>query len=159
MATHSSVLAWRIPWTEELDQLPSMVSQSRTGLKLTQHACTHISIFKNSLILFFTVFSLCSLMLIQINIGLGVQVLYQCSRVVITKYHKLHRLNLQKRTLSHLWRLEVYNLGRCWQDCFLLEVLREHLFPASLVASGDCQRSLAFLGYRHITSFSGSIFT
>ena len=27
MATHSSVLAWRIPWTEELDKLQSMWSQ------------------------------------------------------------------------------------------------------------------------------------
>ena len=26
MATHSSVLAWRIPWTEELGRLPSMES-------------------------------------------------------------------------------------------------------------------------------------
>ena len=27
MATHSSILAWRIPWTEEIDGLQSMVSQ------------------------------------------------------------------------------------------------------------------------------------
>ena len=27
MATHSSVLAWRIPWTKEPDKLPSMGSQ------------------------------------------------------------------------------------------------------------------------------------
>ena len=32
MATHSSVLAWRIPWTEEPGGLPSMGSQSRTRL-------------------------------------------------------------------------------------------------------------------------------
>ena len=30
MATHSSILAWRIPWTEELGGLQSMGSQSRT---------------------------------------------------------------------------------------------------------------------------------
>ena len=30
MATHSSILAWRIPWTEEPDRLQSMESQ-RTG--------------------------------------------------------------------------------------------------------------------------------
>ena len=37
MATHSSTLAWRIPWTEEPGGLQSMgVTQSRTGL--TQHA-------------------------------------------------------------------------------------------------------------------------
>ena len=33
MATHSSVLAWRIPETGEPGGLPSMGSQSRTRLK------------------------------------------------------------------------------------------------------------------------------
>ena len=34
MATHSSVLAWRIPWTEEPGGLPSIgVAQSWTRLK------------------------------------------------------------------------------------------------------------------------------
>ena len=33
MATHSSVLAWRIPGTEEPGGLQSMGSQSQTGLK------------------------------------------------------------------------------------------------------------------------------
>ena len=32
MATHSSILAWRIPWTEETGGLQSMGSQSRTPL-------------------------------------------------------------------------------------------------------------------------------
>ena len=32
MATHSSVLAWRIPWTEEPGGLQSMGSQSQTQL-------------------------------------------------------------------------------------------------------------------------------
>ena len=31
-ATHSSILAWRIPWTEEPGGLQSTGSQSRTGL-------------------------------------------------------------------------------------------------------------------------------
>ena len=30
MANHSSILAWRIPWPEELGGLQSMGSQSRT---------------------------------------------------------------------------------------------------------------------------------
>ena len=30
MATHSSILAWRIPWTEESDGLQSIRSQSQT---------------------------------------------------------------------------------------------------------------------------------
>ena len=38
MATRSSILAWRIPWTEEPGGLQSMGSQSRTGL-CNYHAC------------------------------------------------------------------------------------------------------------------------
>ena len=34
MATHSSVLAWEIPWTEELGRLQSMGSQSQTRLSM-----------------------------------------------------------------------------------------------------------------------------
>ena len=30
MATHSSILAWRIPWTEEPGELQSMVAKSGT---------------------------------------------------------------------------------------------------------------------------------
>ena len=32
MATHSSILAWRIPWTEEPGRLQSVGSQSQTRL-------------------------------------------------------------------------------------------------------------------------------
>ena len=37
MATHSSTLAWRIPWTEEPGGLHSPWGRSRTGL--STHAC------------------------------------------------------------------------------------------------------------------------
>ena len=40
MAAHSSILAWRIPWTEEPDGLQTIGSQSRTRLKqLSMPAC------------------------------------------------------------------------------------------------------------------------
>ena len=39
MATHSSILAWRIPWTEEPSRLQSIGSQSWTWL--SDLACTH----------------------------------------------------------------------------------------------------------------------
>ena len=45
MATHSSILAWRIPWTEEPGGLQSMdssvhgIAKSQTGLK---RLSTHI---------------------------------------------------------------------------------------------------------------------
>ena len=38
MATHSSILVWRIPWIEELDRLQSMGSQeSDTTWRLNHH--------------------------------------------------------------------------------------------------------------------------
>ena len=40
MATHSSVLAWRIPWTEELGDLQSLVSQ-RIGHDGASNTHTH----------------------------------------------------------------------------------------------------------------------
>ena len=36
MATHSSILAWRIPWTEDPDGLPSMELQKRKNGILAQ---------------------------------------------------------------------------------------------------------------------------
>ena len=40
MATHSSTLAWKIPWMEEPDRLQSMGSQSRTRLSdFTSKVC------------------------------------------------------------------------------------------------------------------------
>ena len=37
MATHFSILAWRIPWTEEPGGLQSMESQSQTQLSVHVH--------------------------------------------------------------------------------------------------------------------------
>ena len=42
MATHSSILAWEIPWTEELGRLQSMGSQELdTTWRLKQHTKVH----------------------------------------------------------------------------------------------------------------------
>ena len=43
MATHSSILAWEIPWTEEPGGLPSMGSQSQTRLSIQTHIYTQAS--------------------------------------------------------------------------------------------------------------------
>ena len=40
MATHSSILAWRIPWTEEPGGIQSMESQRVRHDLVTEHACT-----------------------------------------------------------------------------------------------------------------------
>ena len=39
MATHSSILAWKIPWTEEPGGLKSMGSEESDP---TEHACTQL---------------------------------------------------------------------------------------------------------------------
>ena len=41
MATHSSILAWKIPWTEEPGELQSMGLQRVRGDLATEHARTH----------------------------------------------------------------------------------------------------------------------
>ena len=40
MATRSSILAWRIPWTEEPDGLQSMESQRIVQDRVTEYAHT-----------------------------------------------------------------------------------------------------------------------
>ena len=40
IATHSSIPAWRIPWTEKPDRLQSMGLQSQTWLKQLSNTCT-----------------------------------------------------------------------------------------------------------------------
>ena len=45
MATHSSTIAWKIPWTEEPDGLHSMGSQSRTQLS---NSTFHFPIYGNN---------------------------------------------------------------------------------------------------------------
>ena len=45
LATHSSILAGRIPWTEEPGGLQSIGSQSQVQLKpLSMHACNHLRV-------------------------------------------------------------------------------------------------------------------
>ena len=42
MATHSGILAWRIPWTEELGGLQSMGSQSQTRMNHERFRFSHV---------------------------------------------------------------------------------------------------------------------
>ena len=43
MATHSSILAWRIPWTEEPGGLQSTGCKESNTTEVTQHAHTEVS--------------------------------------------------------------------------------------------------------------------
>ena len=46
MATHSSVLAWRIPWTEEPGRLQvHRVAKSQIGLKQLSLAWQHVRVY------------------------------------------------------------------------------------------------------------------
>ena len=45
MATHSSILAWRIPWTEESGRVQSMGSQESDITEATQPTCTHLFLY------------------------------------------------------------------------------------------------------------------
>ena len=47
MATHSSILAWKIPWTEELGG-PQSIGSQRVGHKLSNLACRHMFILLKS---------------------------------------------------------------------------------------------------------------
>ena len=52
MATHSSILSWEIPWTEEAGRLQSMGSQ-KSQTQLSEHTFTrkaHYSVFSSFLI-------------------------------------------------------------------------------------------------------------
>ena len=50
MVTHSSTLAWKIPWTEEPDGLQSMVLQ-KAGLRPSVHTHAHTQGLDNKNIL------------------------------------------------------------------------------------------------------------
>ena len=47
MATHSSIPAWKIPWTEEPGGLQSVESDTTEELETTEaaHTCTHTMMF------------------------------------------------------------------------------------------------------------------
>ena len=47
MATHSSILAWRIPWTEEPAGQQSLGSQSQTYVSMHGHYFSFISKYIN----------------------------------------------------------------------------------------------------------------
>ena len=52
MATHSGILAWRIPWAEEPGGLQSIELQSHTT-EATEHVCMQLSKIKDCSYFFF----------------------------------------------------------------------------------------------------------
>ena len=55
MATHSSILAWKIPWTEEPGGLQSMGSRRVRQTEVTEHALVHTKWGRHSLLITLTV--------------------------------------------------------------------------------------------------------
>ena len=51
MATHFSILAWRIPWTEESGGLRSMGHRESDTTEVTEHACMQSSSHIQTLLL------------------------------------------------------------------------------------------------------------
>ena len=51
MATHSSILAWKIPWTEEPGGLQSVGLQSQTLLSI--HTCTIMLMLREKILCYF----------------------------------------------------------------------------------------------------------
>ena len=58
MAPHSSILAWKIPWTGKPNELQSMGSQGIRQNWMTQHACNHHCGIKQSIFLCAPIFIL-----------------------------------------------------------------------------------------------------
>ena len=53
MVAHSSILAWRIPWTDEPGGLQSIGCRVRRATEATEHTCMHINyIFINSVYIY-----------------------------------------------------------------------------------------------------------
>ena len=46
MAAHSSILVWRIPWTEEPEELQSTGSKESDTTEVTGHVGTHVYLWK-----------------------------------------------------------------------------------------------------------------
>ena len=45
MATHSTILTWKIPWTEEPGELQSMGVSESDGTERLTHTYIHMSVF------------------------------------------------------------------------------------------------------------------
>ena len=49
MTAHSSILAWRIPWTEEPEGLQSWGRRESNMIEVTQHSCIHDNYLKKDI--------------------------------------------------------------------------------------------------------------
>ena len=84
MTTHSSILAWRIPWTEEPARLQSIGHRVRQDWGTTTHSLTlfHLSNWLKILIFFtwfYFIFKLYSTVLVLPNIEMNPPQVYMCS--------------------------------------------------------------------------------
>ena len=125
MATHTSVLAWKIPWTEEPSRLQSMGSQSRTQLSTHTHTHTQYVVHYNS------IFPFCLLhALISVH---DLTVFW----VVSARCHLFSIVNLKEQRGAHLctalYGVQHSTVQRSvWAGCSLMTVSRRFWSPSSL---------------------------
>ena len=121
MATHSSILAWKIPWTEEPGRLQSMGSQSQTqlsdftSLRANTYKWTwHFSVW----VVLFSASTGCAAVLGALRICSQVSPLAQSWRVCagLQKCVHGHLLNLLS-AWSPPWRVECM-ISVCLFTCF-----------------------------------------
>ena len=129
MATHTSVLAWKIPWTEEPSRLQSMGSQSRT--QLSTHTHTHTHTHTQYVVHYNSIFPFCLLhALISVH---DLTVFW----VVSARCHLFSIVNLKEQRGAHLctalYGVQHSTVQRSvWAGCSLMTVSRRFWSPSSL---------------------------
>ena len=172
MATHSSILARRIPWTEEPGGLTGHgVTKSRTWLRMEhEHARTshkYNKMWMNFCILFTSPWP-------NSLRARTLSILFKCLdtsaqntavflRMAVTKYHRLRGFNSRHLFFSQFWRQQVQDQGvgrfsLFWALFSWLVYatfsLRPHvLFASVLILSSYGDTRHTALGSTHVTSF------
>ena len=152
MATQSSILAWRIPWTEEPSRLQSKGSQSRTQLSDWPKALERIITLCN-LLVYFLIFKTLNLMSwgMALNQDSVMAEYFQGISKIFCRRHKsefLHFRNwLSKEKFCHLWFWDSYTL-LLFSSNLLSRVFNRVANPGTINYS-ECYRVQA-LSARHL---------
>ena len=96
MATHSSIFAWRIPWTEEPGRLQSTgLQESDTTECAHTHTHTHTDMINLGFLRSFSKFPMCQMVLLQFNLAM----------ILLLKY-------VYFSTFNEIW-CRVWNTCKC----------------------------------------------
>ena len=139
MGTHSSILGWKIPWTEEPDRLQSIRSQG------VRHSWAHTHTFQFNSVQFSSVGQLCPTLCDPMNCSMpGLPVHHQLPEFTQTHVHRVthdqryanqttmryhfmlvRMAAIQKSISNKCWRRcgENGTLLHCWWECKLVQPL------------------------------------